>query len=88
MKVAKKSPPSRRTAGSSRVTVTLPLETYQLLDRLRGDAPRSAFIDTLVERERLRLDEEEWLAKGRAQYTPEVCRRTLEIHAAFPIHEA
>jgi len=83
MKVAKKSPENRSIAVPARITLTLPIETYRLIDELRGNEPRSVFLESLVQQERERRERDRWLAKGRAQYTPEVCRRTLELNAMF-----
>ena len=88
MKVATKSPLSRRKVVPARATLTLPMETYRLVDELRGGEARSVFLESLIRQEHDRRERDAWLAKGRAQYTPEVCRRTLELNAMFPVHEA
>ena len=49
MKVAKKSPARRRT-------LTLPLAAFPLLDRLRGEISRSAYVEGLLERETIALN--------------------------------
>lgn len=86
MKVAAKSPRKRRTA-SGRATLTLSAESYRKIDELRGDKARSVWVQDLIEgeeRARARRLFAETLAE---QYTPEVCRETLEVHDEFPVHE-
>jgi hypothetical protein len=80
MKVAKKSPLRRRT-------LTLPLAAFPLLDRLRGETSRSAYVEGLLERENSRVEEERVQAEVNAAYTPEVCEETLRVNEEFPIQE-
>jgi hypothetical protein len=80
MKVAKKSPQERRT-------LTLPLAAFALLDRLRGGAPRSAYLERLLERENRRLEQERFHAEVNAAYTVEVCEETLRVNEVLPVHE-
>lgn len=81
MKVAKKSREKRRT-------ITLPITAYSLLERLRGESSRSAYVQSLLEREDRRSQEERFHAEVTAAYTPEVCQETLRVNEEFPIHEA
>jgi hypothetical protein len=80
MKVAKKSPMRRRT-------LTLPLAAFPLLDRLRGQTSRSAYLEELLEREHDRVEQERFHVKVNAAYTAEVCKETLRVNEEFPIHE-
>ncbi len=80
MKVAEKSPIKRRT-------LTLPFTAFTLLDRLRGEAPRSAYLEGLLEREYGRIEQERFHAKVNAAYTLEVCEETLRVNEEFPVHE-
>jgi hypothetical protein len=80
MKVAKKSPFKRRT-------LTLPVAAFSLLDRLREGAPRSAYLERLLEREFRRLELERFHAEVNAAYTAEVCEETLRVNEEFPVHE-
>ena len=80
MKVAKKSPPSRRT-------LTLPIAAFPLLDRLRGERSRSAYVEGLLKREHARTEQERFQAEVNAAYTAEVCEETLRVNDEFPVHE-
>ena len=80
MKVAEKSPTPRRT-------LTLPTHSLKLLDELRGSTAKSAYLEQLLERERLQLEDARWVADMNAAYTPEVCEQTLRINDEYPIHE-
>jgi len=80
MKVAKKSPARRRT-------LTLPLAAFPILDRLRGEISRSAYVEGLLEREHDRVEQERFYAEVNAAYTAEVCKETLQANEEFPIHE-
>ena len=59
---------------------------------MRGDTDRSDYIVRLLA-ERMEINQREaeererWLAKGRTEYTEDVCRQTLLINEEFPIHE-
>lgn len=86
LKVAKKSP-RRIPAKIGRATITLPRETYQKIDRMRGDAARSAWIDELVRREEERLERDRLAHALREEYTPAVVRETLALNDSFPVHE-
>jgi hypothetical protein len=80
MKVAKKSPHKRRT-------LTLPVDAFLLLDSLRGEAPRSTYLGSLLEREYRRIEQERFYAQVKAAYTAEVCEETLRVNEEFPVHE-
>jgi hypothetical protein len=80
MKVAKKSPIRRRT-------LTLPIAAFPLLDHLRGERSRSAYLEDLLEREHGRVEEERFQAEVNAAYTAEVCEETLRVNEDFPIDE-
>jgi hypothetical protein len=80
MKVAKKSPLRRRT-------LTLPLAAFPILDRLRGEASRSAYVEGLLEREHSRVEQERFQAEVNIAYTLEVCEETLRVNEEFPVDE-
>ena len=87
MKVAKKSPRKRlQGKASPRTTLTLPQHAYRQLDALRGELPRSSYVEQLIGREKRRLDRAAFVELANAQYTEEVCRETLRVNAEFPIH--
>lgn len=87
MKVATKSPKKRLTSSSRRATLTLSMETYRKIDALRGDEPRSTWVQRLIEREEARRERAQFAQLLRDEYTPRVCRETLAINDEFPIHE-
>ncbi len=88
MKVAHKSPKSRpKHLAVKRSTLTLPRDAYDTIDLLRGEVPRSVFVQRLIEREKTQIERDAFVASVNAAYTPEVVRRTLKVNAAFPIHE-
>ena len=80
MKVACKSPAKRRT-------LTLPTQTFSLLDRLRERQSRSAYLESLLKREDRRLEQEQFCAAVTAAYTPKVCEETLRLNQELPVHE-
>jgi hypothetical protein len=80
MKVAYESPTERRT-------LTLPTKSLALLDELRGGMAKSVYLESLLERERARVAEEQFFASANAAYTPAVCEETLRVNEKFPIHE-
>ena len=77
MKVVKKSP-------SSRQTLTLTRKSFDILEVLRGDLPKSAFVQELIEKEKLHRDAEIFYREALAAYTPEVRLETLELNEATP----
>jgi hypothetical protein len=88
MKVAKKSPAKRLAATRKRATLTLNAATYERIEGLRGSESRSAWVQRLVEKEEVRSDRESLIERLREQYTPEVCRETLELNEEYPVHES
>lgn len=87
MQVAKKSPRKLLRRASGRATLTLSAETYDKIDRLRGQDSRSAFIQRLVAQEEQRGQRERFVAQLRREYTAAVSRETLVLNQEFPIHE-
>ena len=77
MKVAKKSPESRQT-------ITLPRSAFDILDVLRGETPKSVFVQELIEREKRRREREAFYRKAVAAYTQEVQAETLKLNEATP----
>ena len=86
MKVARKSPKKRR-ATATRATLTLSRDVYHKIDELRGGEPRSVWVQGLIEREERQRQRDDLAAALREQYTAEVCRETLSVNDAFPVHE-
>jgi hypothetical protein len=78
MKVAKKSPASRQT-------LTITRSAFDILDRLRGEMPKSIFIQNLIEKEKRRREREAFYQSVLAAYTPEVRLETLELNDSIPI---
>ncbi len=87
MKVAKKSPRRSPIPPQRRATLTLSGDTYRKIDQLRGEQPRSAWIQRLVEREEQHHERERLAQTLRDQYTPAVTRETLALNKEFPVHE-
>jgi len=70
----------------------LPTSISRWIDGVRGEMDSADYIVSLLEQhmeQNRRATEERnrWLAEGRAQYTDQVCRQTLEINEEFPIHD-
>ena len=87
MRVAKKSPLAARNQSTGRATVTLPRDTYEKIDELRGSQPRSAWLRQLVDREEKRREHDRLASLVRKQYTPAVVKETLAVNEEFPIHD-
>jgi len=51
---------------------------------LRGEVPKSVFVQELLDQERLRREREAFYRDAVAAYTPAVCEETLELNAATP----
>ncbi len=81
MKVAKKS------SGNLRKTLTLNEASVRLVEKLRGDKPKSVFIGELLDAEARRRQQKEFYAAAAAAYTPEVAEETLMLNEEFPISE-
>ncbi len=87
MKVAKKSPRRAPVSTPNRATLTLSRETYRKIDELRGEKPRSVWIQSLVQREEERHQREQLAQTLREQYTPAVVRETLALNESLPVHD-
>lgn len=87
MKVAKKSPRRASEAPPRRATLTLPVETYGKIDRLRGEKSRSAWIQRLIETEEERRERELLRQTLNEEYSAAVVRETLALNEEFPIHD-
>jgi hypothetical protein len=87
MKVASKSPSQSPSPSQGRATLTLSGETYRKIDLLRGEQSRSAWIQSLVEREDERKEREQLALTLQQQYTPAVTAETLAVNDEFPVHE-
>lgn len=82
MKVAKKSPKYLRR------TLTLNEASIKLIEKLRGNKPKSVFIGELLDAEARKRERTAFYAAAAAAYTPEVAKETLALNAQFPISEA
>jgi hypothetical protein len=78
MKVACKSPTSRQT-------ITLTRSAFGLLDSLRGEMPKSVFVEELLAKEKTRREREAFYRTVITAYTPEVREETLKLNAETPI---
>jgi hypothetical protein len=78
VKVAKKSPVNRWT-------ITVNRNAVELLDALRGDTPKSVYVEGLIQKENSRREREAFYRRVTAAYTPEVCAETLELNRAIPV---
>ena len=72
------------------ITVRLPGQVLQWIERVSGGKDVSGYVAEMVVQqfERTRGEataRDSWLSEGRQQYTPEVCRRTLEVNEEFPV---
>ena len=77
MKIAKKS-------SQSRQTLTLSRPAFDILDMLRGELPKSVFVQELLEKEKLRREREVFYRDAVAPRRPTPCgglpRRSREAH--------
>ena len=78
MKVASKSPRSRQT-------LTLTRRAFGILESLRGDAPKSVFVEQLLAKERARREREVFYRNAVTAYTPKVREETLRLNEELPI---
>ncbi len=81
MKVAGKS------SKNLRKTLTLNESSVMLVEKLRGDKPKSVFIGELLDAEAHRRQQKEFYAAAAAAYTPEVAKETLRLNEEFLISE-
>jgi hypothetical protein len=78
MKVAIKSPVNRRT-------LTLTRSAFGILDSLRGDAPKSVFVEELLAKEKRRQEREVFYRTAVTAYTPKIREETLTLNEETPI---
>jgi hypothetical protein len=78
VKVAKKSPASRRT-------LTLTRSAFGMLDSLRGEMPKSVFVEELLAKEKKRREREAFYRTAVSAYGPEVREETLKLNEETPI---
>lgn len=78
MKVAYKSPALRRT-------LTLTRSAFGMLDSMRGDKPKSLFVEELLTKEKTRREREAFYRAAVASYTPDVRSETLKLNEEAPI---
>ena len=78
MKVASQSPNSRQT-------LTLTRSAFGILDSLRGEMPKSVFVEELLVKEKNRLEREVFYRDAVTAYTPKVREETLKLNGETPI---
>ena len=78
MKVAFKSPQSRQT-------LTLTRKAFGVLDSLRGEMPKSVFVEELLVKEKNRREREVFYQTAVNAYTPKVREETLKLNEETPI---
>ena len=78
MKVAQKSPNSRQT-------LTLTRSAFGILDSLRGEMPKSVFVEELLAKEKKRHEREAFYRTAVTAYTPKVREETLKLNEEIPI---
>ncbi len=78
MGVAYKSPQSRHT-------LTLSRHAVGLLDSLRGEMPKSVFVEELLAKEKRRHEREAFYRTAVTAYTPKVREETLKLNKETPI---
>jgi hypothetical protein len=78
MTVALKSPTSRRT-------LTLTRSAFGILDSLRGEMPKSVFVEELLAKEKARREREVFYRTAVTAYTPKVRDETLKLNEETPI---
>ena len=78
MKVAAKSPDNRRT-------LTLTGNAFGMLDSMRGEMPKSVFVEELLAKEKRRREREAFYRTVVASYTWKVCLETLNLNEETPL---
>ena len=78
MKVAYKSPASRQT-------LTLTRTAFGMLDSMRGQLPKSVFVEELLAKEKKRREREAFYRTAVASYTSDVRVETLRLNEETPI---
>jgi predicted CopG family antitoxin len=78
MRVAAKSPQSRQT-------ITLTRSAFGMLDSLRGEMPKSVFVEELLAKEKKRRERAAFYRIAVTAYTPEVREETLKLNEETPI---
>jgi hypothetical protein len=78
MKVAKKSPASRRT-------LTLSGSAFEMLEDLCGSMPKSVYVQNLIVKQKQSMERADFYRQAVAAYTPDVRKETLELNEATPV---
>lgn len=78
MKVADKSPANRRT-------LTLTPSAFGILDSLRGEMPKSVFVEELLAKEKNRREREVFYRDAVNAYTPKVRDEALKLNEETPV---
>jgi hypothetical protein len=78
MKVAPKSPATRQT-------LTLTRNAFGMLDSMRGEMPKSVFVEELLAKEKARREREVFYRTAVTAYTPKVREETLRLNEETPI---
>jgi predicted CopG family antitoxin len=69
----------------SRQTITLTRSAFGMLDSLRGEMPKSVFVEELLAKEKKRREREVFYRTAITAYTPEVGEETLKLNEETPI---
>ncbi len=56
-----------------------------MLDCLRGEMPKSVFVEELLAKEKRRHEREAFYRTAVTAYTPKVCEETLKLNEEIPI---
>jgi hypothetical protein len=65
--------------------LTLTRKALGILDGLRGEVPRSVFVEELLSTEKNRREREAFYRTAVASYTPKVREETLKLNEEIPI---
>lgn len=66
-------------------TLTLTRRAFGILDGLRGEVPRSVFVQELLTKEMKRREREAFYRTAVASYTPDVRLETLNLNEETPV---
>jgi len=70
---------------NSRHTITLSRHAAGMLDGLRGEMPKSVFVEELLGKEKTRREREAFYRTAITAYTPKVREETLKLNEETPI---
>ena len=76
--------PAAQSAAGPR-TLTLTRRAFGILDGLRGEMPKSAFVEELLIKKKKRREREAFHRTVIASYTPDVRLETLKLNKETPV---